>query len=112
MMRERLIALRERRAQLVARSEAQRIEVFALVHRMDRLAAWFDRAREAGQAVRRNPAWLAVGGALALGLFAALRPGRTLKLVATGVSLWRGWRRLRAMIDRLVPTPPTPRRAY
>lgn len=112
MMRERLIALRERRAQLVARSEAQRAEVFGLVNRVDRFAAWFDRAREAGQAVRRNPAWLAVGGAASLGLFAALRPGKTFKVVATGVSLWRAWRRLRATIDRLVPTQPAVRRAY
>lgn len=112
MMRERLIALRERRAQLVAKSEAQRREVFALVNRVDHFAAWFDRAREAGQAVRRNPAWLAVGGALSLGLFVALRPGKTFKLVAAGVSLWRGWRRLRVAIDRFVPTQPATRRAY
>jgi len=104
-MRERLIALRERRAQLIARAETERGEVFALVERADRIAVWFDRARAAGERLRTNPVWIAVGVAFIV----ALRPRKAFKLALTGYSMWRGWQQLRATIDRLLPTPP---RAY
>lgn len=101
MMRERLIALRERRAQLVARAETQRGEIFALFERADRVAAWFDRARDIGRGMRANPAWIAA----AVALLIALRPRRAFRLAVTGYSLWRGWRRLRATIEQLLPSP-------
>ena len=105
MMRERLLALRERRARLVADAEVQRVEVFALIDRADQVAHWFDRARNLGRKASAHPVWIAAGVAL----FVAFRPRRAFKLVATGISLWRGWRSLRATIDRLVPV--NPRRA-
>lgn len=104
-MRERLIALRERRAQLVARAAVEREQVFALVERADRFAEWFDRARSAGERMRANPVWIAV----VVVFVVALRPRKALKLAVTGYSMWRGWRQLRAAVDRLVPTAP---RAY
>ena len=107
-MRERLIALHERRGQLIARAESERGEVFSLVDRADHLALWFDRARSIGHRVRANPVWLAIGVALIV----ALRPRKAFRLVATGYSLWRGWRKLRATIDQLVPTPARAPRAY
>ena len=101
MMRERLIALRERRAELTVRVEAQRSEVFLLLERIDHVAAWFDRARAVGREVRANPVWIAA----AIAFVVALRPRKAFKFAATAFSLWRGWRRLRATIDRLVSAP-------
>lgn len=101
MMRERLIALRERRAQLVARAEAQRSDIFSLFERADHLAAWFDRARAVGRGMRANPVWIAA----TVALLVALRPRRAFRLAVSGYSLWRGWRRLRATIEQLMPAP-------
>jgi hypothetical protein len=99
MMRERLLEIRERRARLVADAEAQRIEVFALVDKADHVAHWFDRARNLGRRASAHPVWIAAGVALVV----AIRPRNAFKLVATGFSLWRGWRTLRATVDRFVP---------
>jgi hypothetical protein len=107
VIRERLIALRERRATLVARSEHQREGVAALVGRADTAFAWFDRARAFGRKMRANPLWVAAG----IGLLFALRPRKALKLVGTGMTLWRGWRRLRAAFERYVPRQPPTRTA-
>ena len=108
MMREKLIGLRERRAQLIASADTQRAEVFALVERADQVATWVDRARAIVRQVRSNPVWIAA----AVAFVVALRPRTAFKLVASGYSLWRGWRRIRATLDRLVPTPARARRAY
>ncbi len=99
MIRERLIALRERRAQLVARTEHQRDAVFALVAKVEVAGAWFDRGRSVMRSARRHPVWIAAGVALLV----ALRPGKAVKWFATGLSLWRTWRSLRAQYDRFVP---------
>lgn len=101
MMRERLIALRERRARLVAGAESQRSQLFAAFDKVDRVAAWVDRGRAAGRRALAHPVWIAAGVAFVV----ALRPGRALKLAATGLSLWRTYRKLRATLDRFVPTP-------
>lgn len=99
MMREKLLGIRERRAQLVADAAAQRVRVFALVDQADRVAQLFDRARDLARKASAHPVWIATGVALIV----ALRPRNAFKLVATGFSLWRGWRGLRATIDRFVP---------
>lgn len=99
MMRERLLQIRERRATLVADAEAQRMQVFAVLDQADRVAQLFDRARDLARKASAHPVWIAAGVALIV----ALRPRGTFKLVATGFSLWRGWRSLRATIDRFVP---------
>jgi hypothetical protein len=102
MMRERLLALRERRARLVADAESRRVEVFALIDRADQVAHWLDRARDLGRKASSHPVWIAAGVALVV----AFRPRRAFKLAATGISLWRGWRSLRSAIDRFVPLDP------
>lgn len=99
MIREKLIALRERRATLVARSEHQREGVTALVERAEAAFAWVDRARALGRTLRAHPAWVAAGVALLV----ALRPRKMFKLFGTGLTLWRGWRSLRAAYERYVP---------
>ena len=108
MMRERLLSLRERRAVLIGRIETQRGQVFRLVDKADRVTAWVDRARAIGRRVRAHPLWVAGGVALLV----ALRPRQVGKLLVPGLSLWRGWRTVRAMIDRFVPAQPRARRAY
>ena len=108
MMREKLIGLRERRAQLVANADAQRGEVFSLIERADHVAVWVNRVRGIARQVRAHPVWIAA----AVALIVALRPRTTFKLLASGYSLWRGWRRIRATIDRIVPTPQRARRAF
>jgi len=107
VIRERLLVLRERRATLVAQSDSQRTEVFALVERLDRATAWIGRAKAMALKLRTHPVWLAAGVALLV----AVRPRRMLKLAATGFSLWRAWRNVSAMIDRYVPSRPVARRA-
>lgn len=99
MIREKLIALRERRATLVARSEHQREHVAMLVGRAETAFAWVDRARAFGRKLRAHPLWVVAGVALLV----ALRPGKMLKLFGTGMTLWRGWRTLRATYERYVP---------
>lgn len=99
MIRERLIALRERRAQLVARAEHQRESVLALVARAEAVGAWFERGRSLARSARRHPAWIAAGVALLV----ALRPRKALKWAATGFSLWRTWRSVRASVERFMP---------
>jgi hypothetical protein len=99
VIREKLIALRERRALLVLHAEHQREGVIAIVERAEVAMAWFDRARAFGQKLRANPLWVVAGVAVLV----ALRPRRMFKLFATGYSLWRGWRNVRAAYERYVP---------
>ena len=108
MIREQLLALRERRALLVADADEQRYAVMAIVGKVEHVTAWYDRARALGRKVRKNPLLVAAGVAL----FVAVRPRNTLKLAATGFSLWRGWRQLNAVLDRFAPAQPPARRAY
>ena len=107
MMRERLLALRERRASLVIEADAQRTSVAALAGQVEKAAVWYDRAKGIVLKLREHPVWVAAG----VGLFVAARPRKALKWVATGFSLWRGWRRLNATLDRFAPVRPAARRA-
>jgi hypothetical protein len=107
VIRERLIALRERRAALVARAEHQRETVTELVGRAETVFSWVERACSLGRTLRAHPAWVAAGVALLV----ALRPRKMFKLFGTGMTLWRGWRSLRAAYERYVPRQPAVRPA-
>ena len=108
MIRENLLALRERRAVLVAQAGEQRTDLNAVVARVERAAVWYDRAKAIGRKVREHSLWVAAGAALLM----AARPRKALKLIATGFSLWRVWRRLSAVLDRFAPPQPVARRAH
>lgn len=108
MIRENLLALRERRAVLIAEADAQRSDLVAIVGRVERAAVWYDRAKAIGRKVREHSLWVAAGVALLL----AARPRKALKLIATGFSLWRTWHRLSAVLDRFAPPQPIARRAH
>ena len=60
MMREKLIGLRERRAQLIASADTQRAEVFALVERADQVAPQAGGCKRMGHAGSRARVQLAV----------------------------------------------------
>ena len=97
MIRERLLAVREKRAALIAQAGRQRAELHALVRRTDAAAVWVERARALLERAWAHPVWLAA----ALALLVALRPRKTLRWAATGFSLWRSWRGLKAWAERL-----------
>jgi len=108
MIREQLLALREKRALLVVRAGEQRDDVLVIVGKLDRAAAWYDRAKAIGRKLRANPLWVAAGVALLV----AARPRKALKLFTTAYSLWRGWRNLKALLERFAPAQPPVPRAY
>jgi len=91
-MRERLVALAERRARLVARAQVERATIDALLAPTDgavSLAALlFRTARRALEEVRRHPL-IAVAG---VALLVALRPRRAIAWLARAWSLWRFYR--------------------
>ncbi len=96
-MRERLIALRTRREQLIARAAAERGELAAAIARTDRVSEWLGSGTAALAALGRHPLWLAA----AAGVLVALRPKRVFKWLASAWSLWQiyrqaseSWRRL------------------
>jgi YqjK-like protein len=99
MTRERLIALRERRTELVARADAEREAIASALARTDVASRWLEAGMEAGAELRRHPAWIAGG----VGLLFALRPKRVLKWIASGWSLWRIYRGARAWLWREMP---------
>ncbi|OGA69505.1 MAG: hypothetical protein A3G83_01255 [Betaproteobacteria bacterium RIFCSPLOWO2_12_FULL_68_20] len=84
-MRERLIALRERRAELLVRAAAERAELAGWIARTDALAGWASAGASLLAELKRHPLWIA----LAAALLALLRPRRVVKWLATGWSLWR-----------------------
>ena len=108
MIRERLIALREARALLMARAGRQREEMYAGVERAEFATAWFDRVRSILLGMREHPLWVAAGVALLV----ALRPRKALRLLATGYSVWKGWRGLIATLERIAPRQPAARSAH
>ena len=98
-MRERLIALRERRAGLIARAAAERSTLAAWLARADGLSRWAGVGASLLHELKRRPLWIA--GAAAL-LF-ALRPKRVLRWAASGWSLWQLARRARVWWRRFAP---------
>jgi hypothetical protein len=108
MIRERLLALRERRAILIARAEHQRNGLAELVVRAETATMWLERGRALYRRLSAHPLWVAAGVALVV----ALRPRRSLSLIATALSLWRGWRSLRASLLQIMPRPKSARSEY
>ena len=100
MTRERLIALRERRAELIASAGSEREAIAGLLARTDVVSLWFEAGIAAGAELRRHPVWIAGG----VGLLLVLRPKRVLKWLASGWSVWRVYRGARAWLLRAVPT--------
>jgi len=98
-MRARLLELHQRRAQLVARAQTEREQLAVQLARADAVLAWLERGRGALEAVRRRPLLLAAAAALIL----VLRPRRTLRLLASGWSLWQLYRRAQLWWERIAP---------
>jgi hypothetical protein len=103
-MRARLIALRERRALLVARAQGEREALAGTLRRAEAALAWVERARGVLQDAAHRPL-LVFGAVLAL---AVLRPRRALKLAAAGWSAWRLVRRVQRWWARLASRGPAP----
>lgn len=99
-MRERLIALRERRAILIERARVEREGLASLLARTDVVTSWFDAGASTLAGIRDRPLW--VLGALAL--LVAVRPRRALRWAASGWSLWRSYRMLHRWWRRIGPT--------
>jgi len=98
-MRARLLALHQRRAQLVARARAEREQLAADLARADTALAWLERGRSVLAEVRRRPLLLAAAVLLAM----AWRPRRVLKLLASGWSLWQLYRRAQRLWANVAP---------
>jgi hypothetical protein len=91
-MRQRLLALAERRARLAARAQAERESMAALLAPADgavALAASLFRAAHRALAEARNHPLFVIAG---VALLVALRPRRALTWLARGWSLWRLYR--------------------
>jgi hypothetical protein len=91
-MRERLLALAERRARLAARAQSERETMAALIARTDTVASLavslLHAARRVLEQGQRHPLIVVAGVAL----LAALRPRRAITWIARGWSLWRLYR--------------------
>ncbi|MDA8107112.1 MAG: YqjK family protein [Betaproteobacteria bacterium] len=98
-MRERLIALRERRARLLARASAEREALAGLLNRADSATAWLGKVARLLAEARLRPVWIAAAVAVLVGL----RPKRTLKWLASGWTLWQAYRGARLWLRRLAP---------
>jgi hypothetical protein len=99
-MRERLIILRERRALLLQRAEAERATLAVAVSRADAAMRWIDTGRALIDAAARRPLWIVA----AVAFLVALRPRRALKWIAGGWSLFRVYRGARAWLRRVAPS--------
>jgi hypothetical protein len=107
-MRERLLTLAERRARLVARAQAERETMAALLAPTDgavSVAVLLIRtAQRALEEARRHPLFVVAGVAL----LAALRPRRAIAWLARGWSLWRLYRGARGWWRRFAATAGAP----
>ena len=113
-MRERLLALAERRAHLAARAQSERESMAALIARTDTVASLavslLQLARRLLEQGQRHPLIVVAGVALLV----ALRPRRAITWLARGWSLWRLYRGARGWWLRFAAagtTPVTPRSA-
>lgn len=100
-MRERLIALRDERAELLVRAAAERTTLAGRIARADVLAVWAGAGASLLAELRRRPLWVV----LAVALLVAVRPRRVLKWAASGWTLWRIARVALVWWRRLAPRP-------
>ena len=98
-MRERLIALRERRARLLERAAAERSALADWLSRADRVSRWAGVAAGLLGELKRRPLWIAGGAALLV----ALRPKRVIGLAVRAWGWWQIVRRVRVWWHRLAP---------
>ena len=107
-MRQRLLALAERRARLVARAQEERAALAALLTPADGAAALavslFRAARRTLEEARHHPLFTVAGVALLV----ALRPRRALGWLARGWSLWRLYRGAHGWWQRFAAAAGTP----
>jgi len=96
MIGERLIALREQRATLIAHASQQRATLDAGLTRLDGLTPWLAYLNKGARYVKARPWWLL--GAVAL--VVAMRPRRSFSWITRGFTLWRLWRRAQPLILR------------
>lgn len=101
MMRERLIALRERRAALILHAQSGRSELAGWLARSDKVSRWIDAGLSVADELRRRPLLIAA----ALALLFALRPKRVLGWATSAWSLWQLARRAGAWWRLLAPPP-------
>lgn len=107
-MRERLLAVAERRAHLIARAQSERATLSALLEPADRAASLVASAVNLGRSLAAQAArypLLVIAGVV---LLAALRPRRAVKWLARGWSLWRLYRGASGWWQRFnaAPNPP------
>lgn len=98
-MRERLIALRERRAVLLGRAAVEREQLGVMLEHTDVATGWFATAAHLVAQAKQHPLWIAAGVAFLV----ALRPRRMLGWLIKGWTIFRVYRRGRALLDRLAP---------
>jgi hypothetical protein len=92
MMRERLLALAERRARLAARAQDERAAINSLLAPADgaaSLAVSLFKSARRGVAEARNYPLVVIAG---VALLVALRPRRAIYWLTRGWSLWRLYR--------------------
>ena len=107
-MRERLLALAEKRAQLVARAQSERVTLSALLVPADRAASLVASAVNLGRGLAAQAArypLLVIAGVV---LLAALRPRRAVRWLARGWSLWRLYRGAYGWWQRFNAAPASP----
>lgn len=85
-MNERLAGLEQHRAALSAEIAEHRLQIARAAQRLHAPLQRVDRLREEVRYAREHYLFLL----LPVALLAVLNPGRTLRLVAGAVSLWRG----------------------
>jgi hypothetical protein len=100
MMRERLLALAEKRTRLVARAQADRESLAQLLVPTDAMSAMatsvFRAVRRIFQEARKYPLLALAGGVV----LAAMRPRRAIGWIARGWSLYRLYRSLAPVVQR------------
>jgi len=90
---DRLTALHQHRARLIARARAERNHLAATIGQIESSLSWIDMLKRVGNEARTHP----LGILAVLAVLAVLRPRGALKLVGSGWWLWRLYQRLRRM---------------